>query len=272
MARRRFLDFTRGCLYELMSGYGPIDVLFYDCAWPMTDAHGWESAAMNAMVRRLQPGIIINDRSLLPEDYGTPEGHVTAAKAGRAWEACMTLNGDWGYVEHPPGDWQSVRDILGMLNKAAAGGGNLLLNIGPRPDGSLPEEIVERLTAVGEWTAANGEAMYGRMDRVAGRLEPWVSHGFWTLKGRNAYLWNLRGYPRDRMRIGGMCGRCLRASILATGRRLPFKQDGREVVVRVPARNPDRVTGTPVFKFEFASPPRQKLGMYGRGLATRTLL
>ena len=74
--------------------------MWYDVSWPL-DAESWESARLNAMVRQLQPDIIINDRSQLPEDFGTPEQHITPEKGGRAWEACMTFNDSWGYRLYP---------------------------------------------------------------------------------------------------------------------------------------------------------------------------
>ena len=94
-ARRRFLDFTQGCVRELCTNYGKIDILWYDVSWPLESPQAWESYQMNALARQLQPDIIINDRSQIPEDFGTPEEHVTAAGKGRDWEACMTSNGSW---------------------------------------------------------------------------------------------------------------------------------------------------------------------------------
>ena len=139
-ARRRFLDFTQGCVRELMTQYGKIDILWYDVSWPLRSPEAWESAKMNAMARELQPEIIINNRSQLPEDFGTPEEHVTAENEGRDWEACMTFNGSWGYMPYAPAeDWRRTREVLEMVRTAAAGQGNLLLNIGPKPDGSVPE-------------------------------------------------------------------------------------------------------------------------------------
>jgi len=76
-ARRRYLDFVQGCVRELMSNYGEIDVLWYDYPAAMKTPELWESRKMNKMVRELQPDIIINNRSMLPEDFGTPEGHIT---------------------------------------------------------------------------------------------------------------------------------------------------------------------------------------------------
>src|SRR3977135_51935 len=72
-ARRRFLDFTQGCVRELCTNYGPIDILWYEVSWPLNTAEDWESVAMNRMARELQPNILINNRSRLDEDFGTPE-------------------------------------------------------------------------------------------------------------------------------------------------------------------------------------------------------
>jgi alpha-L-fucosidase len=257
-ARRRFVEFTHGCVRELMTGYGKVDVLWYDVPWPGRTAAWWESRRMNRMVRELQPGIIINNRSFLPEDYATPEEHVTASRAGRDWEACMTFNGSWGYMP-PAVDWRSVREVLGMLRTAAAGGGNLLLNIGPRPDGSVPVEAVERLVPVGRWLAANGEAVYGRVDRIGGRLERQPLGG-WTLKGRDAYFWCHR-WPGRELTIGGLRTRLRRASLLAGGRPVRFRQERDRLMLRgLPVGSPDRIAGVAVLKLEFAAVPRQVLG------------
>jgi alpha-L-fucosidase len=258
-ARRRFVDFTHGCVEELMSNYGKIDILWYDVARPLASAKAWESAKMNAMVRSLQPDIIINNRSMLPEDFGTPEGHVRAAEAGRSWEACMTFNGSWGWQPAPPEDWHSVRSVLGMLRTATAGAGNLLLNIGPLPDGSVPQEATERLVPVGRWLAKNGEAVYGKADRVDERMRAWVPTGGWTLKGRTAYFWCSR-WPGHELAIGGLKTKLKRACFLTSGKRIRFSQTADRLVLRgLPKTNPDRTAAITVIKMEFASRPRQVL-------------
>ena len=258
-ARRRFLDFSDGCVRELCSNYGKIDIMWYDVAWPMRTPALWESARRNAMVRELQPDIIINNRSLLDEDFGTPEEHVTAAGPGRAWEACMTFNGSWGYMPSAI-DWRSVREVLGMLRTATAGGGNLLLNIGPKPDGSAPEEAVERLEAVGRWIDGNGEALYGQGDRIGGRLEGGMLTGRWTLKGNAAYYWCDR-WPGGELAIGGLRTEVKRASYLASGEPIAFEQTENRLVLKgLPAKSPDTIAGVCVIKLEFDAPPRQVLG------------
>jgi alpha-L-fucosidase len=258
-ARRRFLDFTQGCVRELCSNYGKIDILWYDVSWPLENAERWESLEMNQMARQLQPDIIINNRSWLAEDFGTPEEHVTAEKEGRAWEACMTFNGSWGYMPISP-DWRSTREVINMLNTAAAGGGNLLLNIGPAPDGSVPPEAIERLEAVGRWIEPNREAIYGAVNRTQGRFD-WCALGNWTIKGNSAYFWCSR-WPGTELAIGGLKTRLLKASLLATGQTLPFEQTENRLVLRdLPATQPDSIAGVTLLKLEFDAPPQQVLGI-----------
>jgi alpha-L-fucosidase len=257
-ARRRFLDFVQASARELCTKYGKLDVFWHDVSWPLKSPEAWESAKLNSMIRELQPHILINDRSQLPEDFGTPEEHVTAAKPGRNWEACMTFNGSWGYMPISP-DWRSVREVIQMLNTASAGGGNLLLNIGPAPDGTIPSEAVERLEAVGRWVEIYGEAMYGQVDRTDGRME-WMPTGGWSLRGNNAYYWCSR-WPGAELAIGGLTVRVERATLLADGRSLPFEQTENRLVLRgLPEQNPDSIAGISIIKLECDAPPQQKLG------------
>ena len=258
-ARRRFIDFTQGCVRELMSNYGTIDILWYDVSWPLATPELWESVKMGRMARALQPHILINNRSKLDEDFGTPEEHVTAAEAGRAWEACMTFNGAWGYMPISP-DWRSTREVLDMVRTAAAGQGNLLLNIGPAPDGSVPPEATERLTDVGQWIAQNGEALYGRVDRAdRGRVE-WLPTGTWTIKGNTAYFWCTR-WPGRELVIGGLTVKVKSASFLASGQPITFEQsENRLVLKNLPYHDPDPIAGVTVIKLECDEPLTQRLG------------
>jgi alpha-L-fucosidase len=259
-AYERFIDFTHGCVRELCTNYGKIDILWYDVAWPFKTPGPWKSAEMTAMARRLQPGLIVNNRALLPEDFGTPEEHVTAAEAGRDWEACMTFNGAWGYMPCAPADdWLTTRDVLRMLRTAAAGKGNLLLNIGPAPDGSVPELAYERLAPVGKWLNKNGEAVYGQVNRIDGHLES-MPTGEWTMKGRTAYYWCTR-WPGNTLTIGGLRSKVEQATLLATGQPISFEQRGQQLTLTgLPKTNPDRHAQISVIKLLCKSKPKQVLG------------
>jgi alpha-L-fucosidase len=256
-ARKRFIEFTDGCVRELCSNYGKLDILWYDVSWPLSSPELWESERRNKMVRELQPDILINNRSQLPEDFGTPEEHVTAEGKGRAWEACMTFNGSWGYMPSAI-DWRSVREVIGMLRTAAAGQGNLLLNIGPAPDGSVPPEAYERLEPVGKWLETYGEPVYGEVDRAEG-LE-WMPCGQFTRKGNTLYFWVNR-WPGNELVIGGLLTKVLRVSRLDNGAPVPFTQsDNRLVMTGLPERCPDALAGVAILKIECESQPRQSLG------------
>ncbi len=265
-ARRRFLDYTQGLVRELMTNYGKIDILWYDVSWPLKSPELWESVKMTSMARELQPHIIVNNRDQLDEDFGTPEEHVTAEQEGRNWEACMTFNGAWGYMPSAPdSDWHSTRTVLGMLSTATAGQGNLLLNIGPAPDGSVPRQAYDRLLPVGKWLAQNGEAVYGQVDRADGKLEWMPLSGnpmgrSWTLKGNTAYFWVAR-WPGRAFAIGGLKSKLLKAAILASGQPVEFEQQPDRVLFRgLPETQPDEFAGTSILKLEFAEPPQQVLG------------
>ena len=259
-ARRRFCDFTQGCVRELMANYGKIDILWYDVSWPLRSPEAWESRKMNRMARKLQPDILINNRSQLPEDFGTPEERIRAEDAGRAWEACMTFNGSWGYMPYaPPEDWHTSRKVLDMVRQVTAGGGNLLLNIGPTPDGSVPPEATERLVPVGKWLSKNAEAVYGKVDRTDGCFE-WSPLGQWTRKGKVGYFWCSR-WPGKEIALGGFRSKLKKASFLTTGKAIRFTQKANRLVLTgLPGTSPDKRAGVTVLKMEFASSPRQKLG------------
>src|SRR5690606_10090701 len=163
----------------------------FDVAAPMEHWEGWNSLEINQKLRALQPDIIINNRSRLDEDFGTPEEHIRAES--RDWEACMTFNGiSWGYVDSKQAAKYSynAQQIIRMLNRCAAGGGNLLLNIGPAPDGSVPEEVIEPLTTVGEWLKLNGKAVYGKMTRVGRDVAGGNGVCGCSCSGNSVYLWN----------------------------------------------------------------------------------
>ena len=159
-ARRRFVDYIHGQVKELTTNYGKLDILWYDVAWPL-DAKGWESVEMNTMVRKLQPDIIINNRSKIPEDFDTPEQRIDPSQ-NRPWESCMTLNDSWGY-QAADFNWKSPTTVIRNLITCARDGGNYLLNIGPKPDGSIPEESVRILSTVGDHRPPHREKIVARL-------------------------------------------------------------------------------------------------------------
>ena len=113
------------------------------------------------MARQHQPGLIIVDRTIRGpyENYQTPEQAIPAEQLSYPWESCITLSDDWGWVPRPR--WKSPARIINTLAEIVAKGGNLVLGVGPTPEGIIQPEAVERLQAIGRWLDKNGKAIYG---------------------------------------------------------------------------------------------------------------
>jgi len=256
-ARKRFVNYIHKMVYELMTQYGRIDILWYDVARPMEHWEGWDSLKLNIMVRELQPHIIINNRSRLDEDFSTPEERITVED--RDWEACMTFNGiSWGYVDSDqvvPYSY-TPQQIIKMLARITSGGGNLLLNIGPAPDGSVPEETVQPLTAVGKWLHQNGKAVYGKVDKFSGSPS---GVGSVSMKGNKVYYWNWIWPKGGEMALGGFMTRLKTVRILSDGSSVKFEQCGQRILLKgLPNRSPDPILGIAVLELEFEEKPRFK--------------
>ncbi len=245
-------------VHELMSNYGKIDVLWYDGGWI---AHGkyskniaefWDSAKVNAMARKLQPHILINNRSGLQEDLDTPEQHVTASAAGRGWESCMTIGDScgWGYIHNSP-NMKTKTQLLQNLVIAAAGEGNYLLNVGPKPDGAIRDEEKVRLAAMGKWLKKNGEAIYGseRCPLHGGMI------GMWTAKGNTGYL-NVFRWPGKEAVVPLVKTKAKSAVLLGKGTKLKVHQEhnGRLIISGLPTAPPD--PNISVIKVRFDGPPK----------------
>ena len=251
-ARRRFVDYIHGQVRELCTNYGKIDIMWYDVAWPL-DAEEWESAKMNAMVRQLQPDIIINNRSKLPEDFDTPEQHITPSREGRAWEACMTFNDSWGYTPIDT-NYKSAWHVVSMLRQVAAGGGNLLLNIGPKPDGSVPEICEQELLKVWEWLQQYGPAVYEATDPIE---QEWMITGAFTRKGNTLYF-HCNRWPGEELAIGGLVNKVLKARLMG-GPEVKFTQVRDRLVLHgLPKEAPNPLAT--VIELKVEGEPRQVLG------------
>jgi len=232
-ARRRFVDYTHGLIRELLTNYGKIDVLWYDVAWPL-DAQGWESERMNEMVFQLQPEIIVNNRNKLEGDFATPEQKIVAETNGRAWESCMTLNDSWGY-QRADDDWKSSRTIVRNLIQCVRDGGNYLLNIGPKPDGSIPEESTRVLSEVGAWMQTNGHTIY-ESDLCQVRRSNYAS---FTRIGNTLYM-HVHFWPGEYVAISGLRTRVKSARLLKTGADVKFTQDDFQTkFTGLPEKAPD---------------------------------
>lgn len=261
-ARTRFTCYIMELNRELMTHYGKIDILWYDVAWPMESFEGWNSLELNQMVRSLQPDIIINNRSLLDEDFQTPEGKIVPA--GRDWEACMTFNGiSWGYLDSKRVSpySHSPQQIVRMLYEVTKEGGNLLLNIGPGADGAIPCEAVRPLERVGKWIADNHGFLYGRAD-----AKQIIYHGTSNLTycGNKAYVWNFFWPEQDHtIYIAGIQNKLMKAYFISDGTEIGFEQDRDRIRLKgLPDDKEDTLLGITVICLEFDS----EVSYWGSGL------
>ncbi|MFA6294125.1 MAG: alpha-L-fucosidase [Victivallales bacterium] len=259
---------------EILSNYGKIDMLWYDGAVVPgiqddgMQARYWRSRELNAMVRRLQPDILINDRSGLPEDFTTPEQHVTAPAAGRRWEACMTLNSSWGYNSSDR-NFKSPKEVIDCLIYAARFGGNLLLNVGPKADGTIQPEFTRRLKSIGDWLKVNGEAIYGASRNAYSESNH--ACGPVTRKGRKAYLF-ISGNTGKTLRMDGLNSVNVEASILGSGS-IPKIKTVSDMTVDMgglPLISPDRLPVVLSIKSKIFGVPANTLGQAGKSIRMKT--
>lgn len=248
-ARKRFVEYTHGLIRELMTNYGKIDVLWYDVDWPL-DAVGWDSEKMNKMVFQLQPDIIVDNRNGLPGDFSTPEQEIVAEKGSRSWESCMTLNDSWGY-HRADDNWKSAKTVIRNLISCSRDGGNYLLNIGPKPDGSIPEESVQVLTQVGQWMNRNGESIYVT-DRCQVRRSEFAN---FTRQGNTLYM-HVYFWPGETVALAGLMTKVKSARLFASEREVKFEQDRFRVrFTGLPEEAPDHPVTT--IAIECESEPTQ---------------
>ena len=257
---RALREYIHAQIAELCTHYGQIDVLWYDGAWPYKP-EDWGAHELNAAARELQPGILINNRSGLPEDFDTPEQYIPVVPPRRLWEVCMTMNDHWG---HCPGDsnWKATGTLVNNLVRCASGNGNYLLNVGPDREGVIPPEAIARLNDMGAWLGRNGESVYGTEDARALRriISSWelsnvgMVHTFPTVRENTLYTHVLR-WPGTELAIGNLASSVLRAHFLAGGSDIDFRQDGSRVVLSgLPRYAPDSLDT--VIALECDGPPR----------------
>ena len=252
-----YVQFLHQQMRESITDYGTLDILWFDYSSPQIQGESWRANELVAMVRQLQPAIITNNRlynsaeagwhddhHLEPFDnrYGdfcTPEQRIPPTGVpGVDWETCMTINTTWGYSKHDNA-WKPTRTLLRNLVDIASKGGNYLLNIGPRADGSVPDEIVERMRGIGKWMTVHGESIYGTTSSPFAEL-PW---GRCTKKlgteTSTLYL-HVFDWPADgRLIVPGLQSPVKRASLLAGGTDLVTKSEDKGTVIQLPASAPD---------------------------------
>jgi alpha-L-fucosidase len=175
-------------------------------------------------------------------DFAVAENSIPAYPPSGDWETCMTLGRKWSYATGDK-DFKSPRELVSKLAEVVSKNGNLILGIGPKPDGTIPGHIVERLKVVGQWLGRNGEAIYG----TTGGPFPYLSYGYATQKKNRLYLIVLN-WPKDGSLRVPVLSDVKSARILGTSDDLVVKKDGQSVTVAVPLQAPDPIASVVVLE------------------------
>jgi alpha-L-fucosidase len=242
----KYDQWYRKQIEELLTNYGPVSVLWFDNIGGR-DWGRWRFDELFSMMYRLQPGLLVNNRVKFqgpktPEDRGpaspeietmtkgdftTPEGVIGAFKIDQDWESCLHFGRGWAY-RGEKGSFKKPDDVIRMLVSAVTGGGNLLLNFGPRPDGTIADHEYEAAQALGNWLKKNGQAIYGT------RGGPY-RNGIWggsSHKGDKLYLhlfqWQNKGWSFDPLPCVVKSARTL------AGSKVEFAQSEKAFSIQLP--------------------------------------
>jgi alpha-L-fucosidase len=220
-AWERFLGFHRAQLTEILERFGP-DLLWFDGDWER-DPEQWRMDEVRDLIHRVTPGAVINGRMNGGfGDYATPEQGVPVEPPAGPWELCLTVNDNWGFR---PDDrnWKSARQLVRIFAETIGGGGNLLLDVGPREDGTIPEPAAERLRELGGWIGRHETAVH---DTTRG-LAPGHFYGPTTvsLDRRRVYLFCF-DRPNEYLVVRGLRNRVRGARILGSGVELRHERVG----------------------------------------------
>jgi len=231
----RYLDYMHGQVRELLTNYGKIDIMWFDFSYDDMTGEKWRATELVRMIRSIQPDIIIDNRlggdirAAEPEEYAgdfyspeqiiPPGGIVDANGASIPWEACITLNDNWGY-HSADREYKSASQVIRTLVECVSKNGNLLLNVGPDAKGEITRESLDVLAEVGEWLRLNGDSIYGCGASDLAKPE-W---GRYTQRGDKLYA-----HVFDRgigpVYFAGLKGKIKRARLL---------RDGTELKVELP--------------------------------------
>jgi alpha-L-fucosidase len=262
-----FKKFTYNQIEELMSDYGKMDILWLDGGWvrpfssvdtsvewqrTITHNQDIDMANIARMARTHQPGLLVVDRTVHGEyeNYVTPEQQVPATYLPYPWESCMTLGNSWSYV--PNDEYKTSRKVIHLLTEIVSKNGNLLLNIGPAPDGEWDPNAYARLEDIGKWMQVNGEAIY---DAEADASLP--GQGKWVFTKKQDCIYAIYQLAAKeaiseiyKLNIN-TASPIKKIQILGTDQKIIFKQASTSLSIFTPVKKLNANTEALVFKIQY---------------------
>jgi alpha-L-fucosidase len=264
-----YVHFLRNQVTELLSNYGPIDIMWFDGEWETTWTHK-EGKRLYELCRSLAPHVLINNRvdkgrrgmqgmtagERFKGDFGTPEQRIPpSGLPGVSWETCMTMNTTWGYKKEDH-KWKSPKDLIRKLVDIASKGGNFLLNVGPTAEGRFPRESLARLRVMGNWLRLYGESIYGTQASPLAALP--FGRATWRpqKKGGTLYL-HIFSWPRSgQLLLPKVTGKLEEIRVLG-GTPLFFQEINQGILLKgLPLSPPD--SNCSVLALRFAQRPKTK--------------
>lgn len=226
---QRFVDFNKAQLTELSKAYKP-DLYWFDGDWEQS-AEDWHAAEVMSLLRGFNKDIVVNSRITGYGDYATPEQGIPVVRpADRYWELCQTMNDSWGY-QHTDHNFKTPYQLLRTFCDCLSMGGNLLLDFGPREDGTIPDEEVAILKEFGRWTKKHKEAIYGT--RAGIPTEHFQGYSSLNQAGDILYLY-LPYRPTGPIEIKGLVNKVNRVWVVGAGNMLQYKVFNKNYWSEVP--------------------------------------
>ncbi len=252
-----YLDYVGLQLTELLTHYGPVAMIWFDGVAPLEEFDG---RRFTRLIHELQPDALINNRLGVGGDFDTPEQHnpkgvptkqvagsntdvinktvagtVPKAEDFRPWETCQVIDQKNWFYHQDEHIFKSPKELIQLLAVTSSMGGNLLLDVGPGPDGTIRPEFTERLLAMGAWLKVNGDSIYGT---TYGPLQN-LPFGRSTRKDKTIYL-HVFNWPADgKLEVDGLSARITSVKVLAGGAKLVYHQNKDKLEIEVPRQAPD---------------------------------